>query len=44
MDPSPASAFQLPDRLSAKADPSLVAVDERHFAAPRGASGAPSPT
>ncbi|WP_344340601.1 RNA polymerase recycling motor ATPase HelR, partial [Kitasatospora putterlickiae] len=27
------SAFNLPDRLSAKADPALVAQDERHFAA-----------
>ncbi|ANS63088.1 hypothetical protein SLINC_0864 [Streptomyces lincolnensis] len=27
------SAFALPDRLSAKADPTLVAGDERHFAA-----------
>jgi DNA helicase IV len=27
------SAFDLPDRLSAKADPSLIAGDERHFAA-----------
>ncbi|MFF7457201.1 RNA polymerase recycling motor ATPase HelR [Kitasatospora sp. NPDC008115] len=27
------SAFDLPDRLSAKADPALVAQDERHFAA-----------
>ncbi|MFH0517061.1 RNA polymerase recycling motor ATPase HelR [Streptomyces sp. M41] len=27
------SAFDLPDRLSAKADPALVAADERHFAA-----------
>ncbi|MBE8474140.1 RNA polymerase recycling motor ATPase HelR [Streptomyces justiciae] len=28
-----ASAFALPDRLSAKADPTLIAGDERHFAA-----------
>ncbi len=28
-----ASAFDLPDRLSAKADPALIAGDERHFAA-----------
>jgi len=28
-----ASAFDLPDRLSAKADPALIAVDEQHFAA-----------
>jgi DNA helicase IV len=27
------SAFDLPDRLSAKADPALIAVDEQHFAA-----------
>jgi hypothetical protein len=27
------SAFRLPDRLAAKADPALVAGDERHFAA-----------
>jgi DNA helicase IV len=27
------SAFDLPDRLSAKADPKLIADDERHFAA-----------
>ncbi|MFC8171710.1 MULTISPECIES: RNA polymerase recycling motor ATPase HelR [unclassified Streptomyces] len=26
-------AFDLPDRLSAKADPALIAADERHFAA-----------
>jgi hypothetical protein len=26
-------AFDLPDRLSAKADPALIAVDEQHFAA-----------
>jgi hypothetical protein len=28
-----ASAFDLPDRLAAKADPALIAGDERHFAA-----------
>ncbi|MGW4674834.1 RNA polymerase recycling motor ATPase HelR [Streptomyces sp. NPDC004324] len=28
-----ASAFDLPDHLSAKADPALIADDERHFAA-----------
>jgi hypothetical protein len=28
-----ASAFRLPDRLAAKADPALIAADERHFAA-----------
>lgn len=27
------SVFDLPDRLTAKADPSLIAADERHFAA-----------
>src|SRR5690349_20409723 len=27
------SAFDLPDRLSAKADPALISDDERHFAA-----------
>src|SRR5687767_10786529 len=27
------SAFDLPDRLAAKADPALIADDERHFAA-----------
>jgi hypothetical protein len=27
------SAFDLPDRLSAKADPKLIAADEQHFAA-----------
>ncbi|MYW17288.1 AAA family ATPase, partial [Streptomyces sp. SID2955] len=27
------SAFALPDRLSAKADPALIADDDRHFAA-----------
>src|SRR5579859_8155160 len=27
------SAFNLPDRLAAKADPALIAADERHFAA-----------
>ncbi|WJK38033.1 hypothetical protein [Solwaraspora sp. WMMA2065] len=26
-------AFDLPDRLHAKADPKLIADDERHFAA-----------
>jgi hypothetical protein len=33
MDPSTASAFALPDHLAHKADPRLVADDERHFAA-----------
>ncbi|HEY6800905.1 MAG TPA: AAA family ATPase, partial [Agromyces sp.] len=27
------SAFEIPDRLAAKADPALIADDERHFAA-----------
>ena len=27
------SAFDLPDRLAAKADPALIAGDEQHFAA-----------
>jgi hypothetical protein len=31
--PLTASAFDLPDRLAAKADPALIAGDERHFAA-----------
>ncbi|MBY8883534.1 AAA family ATPase [Streptomyces sp. PTM05] len=33
MSPSATSAFDLPGRLSAKADPALVADDEKHFAA-----------
>ena len=33
MSPLTTSAFDLPDRLSAKADPALIAGDERHFAA-----------
>ncbi|MFB6392135.1 RNA polymerase recycling motor ATPase HelR [Polymorphospora lycopeni] len=33
MNPPTTSAFDLPDHLSAKADPGLVAADERHFAA-----------
>ncbi|GAB3135853.1 RNA polymerase recycling motor ATPase HelR [Microbispora hainanensis] len=33
MNPLPTSAFDLPGRLSHKADPRLVAADERHFAA-----------
>ncbi len=33
MKPLTTSAFDLPDRLSAKADPKLIADDERHFAA-----------
>ena len=33
MDPVTTSAFDLPDRLAAKADPALIAADERHFAA-----------
>ncbi|MFE0459484.1 RNA polymerase recycling motor ATPase HelR [Kitasatospora sp. NPDC058965] len=31
--PAPSSAFDLPERLSAKADPALIARDEQHFAA-----------
>ncbi|WP_407555192.1 RNA polymerase recycling motor ATPase HelR [Streptomyces sp. Pv4-95] len=33
MNPVTTSAFDLPDRLSPKADPILIADDERHFAA-----------
>ncbi|MGW9212857.1 RNA polymerase recycling motor ATPase HelR [Embleya sp. NPDC055664] len=33
MNPVTTSAFDLPDRLAAKADPALIADDERHFAA-----------
>jgi hypothetical protein len=33
MKPLTTSAFDLPDRLAAKADPVLIADDERHFAA-----------
>ena len=33
MNPLTASAFDLPDRLSPKADPALIAGDEQHFAA-----------
>ncbi|MET8660426.1 MULTISPECIES: RNA polymerase recycling motor ATPase HelR [Streptomyces] len=33
MTPLTASAFDLPDRLSPKADPALIADDEQHFAA-----------
>jgi DNA helicase IV len=33
MSPLTSSAFDLPDRLLAKADPALIAGDERHFAA-----------
>jgi hypothetical protein len=33
VDHLPTSAFDLPDRLAAKADPALIADDERHFAA-----------
>src|SRR5215212_501688 len=29
----PTSAFALPDHLAAKADPVLIAADERHFSA-----------
>jgi DNA helicase IV len=33
VNPLTTSAFDLPDRLAAKADPALIAGDERHFAA-----------
>ena len=33
MNPLTTSAFDLPDRLSAKADPALIAGDEQHFVA-----------
>lgn len=33
MSTLPTSVFDLPERLAAKADPALVAADERHFAA-----------
>lgn len=33
MNSLPTSVFDLPDRLAAKADPALIAADERHFAA-----------
>jgi DNA helicase IV len=33
VSPLTTSAFDLPERLSAKADPALIAGDERHFAA-----------
>ena len=33
MNPLPTSVFDLPERLAAKADPALIAADERHFAA-----------
>jgi DNA helicase IV len=33
MNPKSASAFRLPEHLAAKADPALIAADERHFAA-----------
>jgi hypothetical protein len=33
VNPPTTSAFDLPERLSAKADPGLIAGDERHFAA-----------
>ncbi|UJB39774.1 RNA polymerase recycling motor ATPase HelR [Streptomyces sp. A1-5] len=33
MNPLTTSAFDLPDRLSPKADPTLIAGDERHFTA-----------
>jgi hypothetical protein len=33
VNPLPSSAFNLPGRLAAKADPALIAGDEQHFAA-----------
>src|SRR5262249_42443307 len=33
VNPRTTSAFDLPDRLNAKADPALIAVDDQHFAA-----------
>ncbi|MYR59417.1 AAA family ATPase, partial [Streptomyces sp. SID625] len=33
MNPLTTHAFDLPERLAAKADPALIAADERHFAA-----------
>jgi hypothetical protein len=33
VSPLTTSAFNLPDALAAKADPALIAGDERHFAA-----------
>jgi DNA helicase IV len=33
VSPLTASAFDLPDRLAAKADPALIGADEQHFAA-----------
>ncbi|WP_405944863.1 AAA family ATPase [Streptomyces sp. NBC_01020] len=33
MNPLPTRAFDLPDRLSPKADPALISGDEQHFAA-----------
>jgi hypothetical protein len=33
LNPLTASAFDLPDRLAAKADPALIAGDDQHFAA-----------
>ena len=33
MNPLTTSAFDLPDRLAAKAEPALIAADEQHFAA-----------
>jgi len=33
VDPVHSSAFDLPDSLSRKADPALIAGDEQHFAA-----------
>ena len=44
VNPLTTSAFDLPDRLSAKADPALIAGDEQHFAAIARASSSRSPT
>jgi hypothetical protein len=33
VSPLTTSVFDLPDRLIAKADPTLIATDEQHFAA-----------
>jgi hypothetical protein len=33
VNPLTTSAFNLPERLAAKADPALIADDEQHFAA-----------
>ncbi len=44
MNPLSTSAFDLPDHLAAKADPALIAADERHFAAIAETLQRPSPT